>query len=269
MKRLIVFYFTLLVCALLSENSVNAQWSAGVKGGISIPNLTTGGSENNPLNTGYNSRLGADVAIFGEYHISHLFSLEASIEYSSQGGKKDGKQATPVPAPIAEMYPPGYAPKYLWATFNQEAKLNYLMIPVLGKFTFDLGHGSAWKFYIDAGPFVGFLLNAKTVATGYGNIYADEAETQPLLPAPIDLNATADIKDSLRSTNFGIEGNIGLSYLLGPGRLFLEAGGNYGFVNIQKNKDDGQNNTGAATVRIGYAFSFSSKAHPEKAAKNP
>jgi hypothetical protein len=258
-----------LLCFILTDNPSFAQYSAGIKAGISIPNLTARGSDNSPLTSGYSTRVGADAAIFGEYSFSPLFSVELSLEYSSQGGKKNGNQALPVPSWVAAQYPPGQAPAYLWATFDQEAKFTYLMIPVMGKFTFDLGQNSSWRVYVDAGPFVGFLLSAKTYASGSSNVYADQAQTQPLLPGPASFDQTADIKDSLRSTNFGIEGNIGVSYELGPGRIFLEAGGNYGFVTVQKNKDDGQNGTGAATIRVGYAYPFGSASRSAKSVQEP
>jgi hypothetical protein len=91
----------------------------------------------------------------------------------------------------------------------------------------------------------------------------------PLLPGPTSFDATMDVKDSLHSANFGVEANIGIEYSLGQSRIFLEAGGNYGFINIQKNKDDGQNNTGAATIRIGYAYSFGSGSAGARSVKEP
>jgi hypothetical protein len=269
MRISISSYLLLSSWLLFTGSGVFAQYSAGIKGGISIPNLTARGSENNPLNTGYSTRVGADAAIFGEYNFTPQFSVEVSLEYSSQGGKKNGNQALPVPSYVSSMYPPGLAPSYLWASFDQEAKLNYFMIPILGKYTFYLGPNSPWSIYIDAGPFAGFLLSAKTVASGSSNVYADQAHTQPLTSAPISFALTQDVKDSLRSTNFGIEGNIGVAYALGPGRIILEGGGNYGFVNIQKNKDDGQNNTGAVTVRIGYSYMFGSGPRGEKSVREP
>jgi hypothetical protein len=38
--------------------------AVGVRGGISIPNLSASGSEQNPLNTGYSSRLGPEFGIY-------------------------------------------------------------------------------------------------------------------------------------------------------------------------------------------------------------
>ncbi len=235
-------------CLLLSANTIFGQslW-LGAKGGISIPNLTAGGSNGNPLNTGYSSRIGPNLALSAEYAVSKLFSIEAMIEYSSQGGKKNGFQA----------FPSGMEqPPYFYANFKSEAKLNYLMLPVLAKFGFDLG-GSALRLYIDAGPFVGLLVSAKQVTSGSSLIYADPAGTQPVSQEEQSFDNKDDIKDQLHKGNFGIEGNLGLAYTFNHNnRIFIEGGGNYGFLNIQKGDANGKNQAGAGTVRVGYAFGF-------------
>lgn len=155
-----------LIVAFLFSNIADAQTlTIGVRSGLSIPNLTAGGSEINPLNIGYKSRLGPDEGIFGEYHFSSLFSLEAMIEYSSQGGKKTGMQAFPNPQ--------GSMPPYLYADFKSEAKLNYLLVPVLAKFGWDLSSRSPVRVYIDAGPFAGFLLSGHQVVRGTSMLYLD------------------------------------------------------------------------------------------------
>lgn len=38
--------------------------------------------------------------------------------------------------------------------------------------------------------------------------------------------------------------------------IFIEGGGNYGFLNIQKGSQNGTNNTGAATAVVGYRYWF-------------
>src|SRR5579864_1259179 len=205
---------------LLAGFYLHAQEIAiGARGGISIPNLSASGSEQNPLNTGYSSRLGPEFGVFAEFKISDLFSIEPMVEYSSQGGKKNGLQAFPLPSGLSSMFPPGEVPTYLYANFSSEAKLNYLMIPILAKF----GHGfkqSPWRIYADVGPFVGFLLSAKQVTSGQSEIYTDPAGTQALPVGSQSFDNTQDIKNQLNTTNFGIEGNIGLNYAFGMNNLF-------------------------------------------------
>lgn len=255
MKKLIFYSLTfvfLFICF-----TVNAQDIAlGVKGGISIPNLSSGGSGQTPLSTGYSSRTGPDFSIFGEFKISSLFSIQPQVEYSSQGGKKDGLQAFPTPPQVAAEFPSGQAPQYLYADYKSEAKLNYLMIPVLAKFGWNINK-SPWRFYVDAGPFVSFLTSAHQITSGNSQFYTDPAGTQPLPGGTQSFNNNQNIKDQLNTTNFGVEGNLGFNYSIGKTcNVFIEGGFNYGFINIQKVAADGKNNTGAAEVQVGYSYWF-------------
>ena len=243
MKKLI-FYSSLFVFALFYFHASAQNVALGIQGGISIPNLTADGSSSTPLNTGYSSRFGPDFGITAEFKVSNLFSIQPQLEYSSQGGKKDGFQAFP------NTQPP---PTYLYANFNSEARINYLMLPVLAKFGWDF-KSSPLRFFVDAGPFLGYLVSAKQVTSGTSMIYADAGGTEPVSPQPVPFDKTTDIKDQIHNANFGIEGNIGLAWKFKKSYIFLEAGGNYGFLNIQKVAADGKNNIGAATALFGYSF---------------
>ena len=53
--------------------------------------------------------------------------------------------------------------------------------------------------------------------------------------------------------NLGLEGVMGLIYRLGLSQVFIEGGGNYGFLNIKKGSQNGKNNTGAGIVVLGYS----------------
>lgn len=250
-------YQCVSVCmsVLFFVSTVTAQKNYfGVKGGISIPNLTANSSEQNPINTGYCSRLGPDFAVFFEMEMNKTFSIMPSLEFSSQGGKKNGFQAFTTPDAYAAYFPPGQSPSYLWANYKSEAKMNYLMLDALFKFNWRLGAKSLYSFYVDAGPFGALLLSAHQVTSGSGMIYADEQMQQPLTPGPQSFDNKEDIKNDLHKGNFGIAGDLGIALNLKSGKLFLEGGGNYGFLNIQKASENGKNQTGAATVRVGYAF---------------
>jgi hypothetical protein len=218
----------------------------GVKGGISIPNLQSG-SNGPEISNGYSSRQGPYFGVFGEFRLSREFSIQAEVNYSSQGGKKEGKQV--IPEGTFPGQPAGMA---LYANFKSVAKLNYIEVPVLARFTFPLG--GRFNFMVDAGPYVGFLVRAEDVTSGTSNVYADKEETQPVTPEAVNFDHTTDIKDQLHTANFGLQGGIGFSLNLGEGYLLIHGGGNYGLVDIQKSEKNGKNNTGAATAVIGYAL---------------
>lgn len=248
-------FYLLVVCILLYTSSFAQDLSLGIRGGISIPNLTAGSGNQNPLNTGYSSRLGPEAALFAEIQFSGLFSLQPMLEYSAQGGKKNGLQALTTPDELKAMFPEGQAPQYLYANYNSEAKLNYLLLPVLAKTGWNFGK-SPFRIYISAGPFVGLLLSAHQVTNGQSQLYTDPSAQQPLPGGAQSFDGNTNVRNSLHRINAGIEGNLGLMYRLRRGSLFIEGGGNYGFFNIQKNAVDGKNETGAAIAALGYRYDF-------------
>ena len=95
------------------------------------------------------------------------------------------------------------------------------------------------------------------MVSGSSHVYTDPAGTReqtyyPGAVFPFDDNE--NIKDSLKTFNAGVILFVGFSYNVGKGKIFIEGGGNYGFLNIQKVAADGKNETGAATAAIGYSI---------------
>jgi hypothetical protein len=183
----------------------------------------------------------------------------------------------------------GSVPPYIYSNAKRSAKMDYLMLPILAKFGWNFTKTSPWRVYVDAGPYVGLLLSAKNVVTGDATIYADKAGTQQLSPLQIQLPpemqqipevqqqvqqlvggmsaiangffGTQDIKDQLHPFNWGLEANVGIQYQIHRNKIFIEGGGNYGLMNIQKSTGKGQylngkNHIGAGSVMIGYAYTL-------------
>jgi len=159
------------------------------------------------------------------------------------------------------------------------SNLDYIQIPILAKYYAALS--KRMNFYVDAGPFAGILLSAHQTlkaAPGTSSIYTDSKGNNTLIvPGSVMSQATNGLITTdypvpeLPGSNFatnnysfynqahvgniGIEGNIGFSYDLTPSqRVVIEGGGNYGFVRVQKDPDNGTDKIGAGTVRVGYAI---------------
>lgn len=253
MKSYIRLFIIVIFSFHLNMAVAQRKIGIGVKAGLSIPNLTSG-SADNPINSGYGSRLDADIAVHVEFPVSNYFSIQPQLEYSSQGGKKNGTQAFTVPQEMHPLFPPGQVPAYLYANYKSEARINYLLLPVLAKFHIRLK--DRWNAYIAGGPFAGLLLNATNTTKGQSLIYLDVNKTQALTSEPQSFDSKDNIENELRKFNAGISGHLGLSYNLWQGYWFLEAGGNFGFIDIQKGDVNGKNKTGAATINIGYQYNL-------------
>ena len=65
-----------------------------------------------------------------------------------------------------------------------------------------------------------------------------------------------NITGEMKSTNFGVIGNLGIRYQHNRHSFFLEAGGNYGFINVQNDDTNGSNRLGAVSVMLGYAVAL-------------
>lgn len=244
-----ILAFFLSVFALAAGTALADQIQVGVQGGLSMPNIRGG---KGIYSEGFRSRKGVFFGIFANYQFSTNFSLRAEIDYASHGGKKDGMQ--PVPLSMLTLpLPPG---TILYADFYTEAILNYLEIPVL----LELSWGKKPRFYINAGPYIGFLLNAKTVTSGMSSFFYDKGGAFPvLLPPyyqpipPISFDATTDIEDEINDINAGIAGGAGVSIPVGPGDIVAGFHFSWGMTNIQKNSAVyGEDQTGAIVFTLGY-----------------
>ena len=299
MKKIIISLSIsiLTVCGIYAQDV-----KFGVRGGLNLPNIMAGGT-NTPVSEGYSSRLAAGWGIFTELQVNPAFSLRLGVEYSGLGGKKDGMQAMPSMRLLTEMMSSNISlagmtpeqemamgvlatslPQYYYADVKNTAKFDYIVIPMLAQYGWDIGQ-SPWRVYVNAGPFVSFILTGKQATSGNSRLFSDASATTTLwaniddivmlgeFPIPKALVASqfpeiqaaldgqvefgeTNITGELRSTNFGVTGNVGIRYQCGRNYFFLEAGGNYGFITVQNDDANGSNRLGAASVMLGYSFSL-------------
>jgi hypothetical protein len=150
----------------------------------------------------------------------------------------------------------------LYADFKNEAIIDYLEIPLMIKYSW----GNNLRFFLDAGPYVGFRVRAKTVTRGSSSLYLDSMGTPFLLPPEntpvpaISFDANTSIVNDIHSFNVGACGGAGVEKYLGPGKMIIGVHFSTGFSNIQTDTElNGKNNTGAVVVYIGYSFLLKKK----------
>jgi hypothetical protein len=275
--------FILALSLLLTSLCCYSQVSVGLRGGLSIPNIVAGGD--NPLSNGYTSRLTGAGGLFAEWDMNQTLSLRLGVEYSGQGGKRNGVQAinaSQLMSGLGAELPPQLSPVMdaipgvLYVDVNNTAKFNYLMVPLSLQVGKDFSE--SWRVYVGGGPFVSFLMSANQTTKGNAKLYVDAGQNQALwdlIPAEmqpaisglapelayvlqngVDFGGTTDIKNDLNTVNAGIQGNIGLSYRFDRHKVFVEVGGNYGFIEMQKDKANGSNRIGSGSVMLGYAITL-------------
>jgi hypothetical protein len=227
----------------------------GAHGGLSIPNIR--GNESDVFSRGFTSRQGPFFGLFMEKSLGGQLSLVAELNYTSQGGLRKGLQPITMDLPPGLPVPPG---TQLFADFRNETILDYLEVPVMARLAF----GAKIRFFVNAGPYVGILVRAKAVTEGSSVLYLDETGTTPIIVPPdtepmvVDLGATTDVKDSLKTTNIGLAVGGGVKYPAGPGEFVLEARFQLGLTTIQKDVEtSGKSQTGAVVISLGFAFPIS------------
>jgi hypothetical protein len=208
------------------------------------------------VSSGYQTISGPDFALVADYKFTEKVSLETGLEWSTQGGQKSGLQTIPASPELEPYFPPGSDIQFLYANFASTVRLQYLMLPVLLKYTLNPGSAGHWKIYAEGGFFGAVLVTAKASASGSSKVYYDKEQTQPVGSFFVNFDSTGDIKNQLHTGNFGVEGDLGLLYQMNSTAVFVEGGGNYGFIDLQKNSQNGTNHTGALIFRIGLFVSL-------------
>ena len=192
------FYLIPAMTAILMIGTVNAQHSGqtvtiGVKGGLNLFNI------HNDNGVKYDTKAGFNLGLMGHIHLAPHIALQPEIVYSGQGAK------------------------YTAGNAETNIKLGYINVPFIFQYMFDNG------FRLQAGPQVGFLVNAKS-------------ETN---------NVSIDVKDNLKSVDFAL--SAGVSYVHPPTGFGIDARYNLGLSKINENSSVKSTNRGCQ-LGIFYLF---------------
>jgi len=282
MKSTTSIKLVLLTFFLISQVSV-AQVKIGGKVGYSIGRLTD--NSDNIYTEDYESSSGVDIGVFVEYPVSEIFSLQMEVLYTQRGGERKGMQPIPTAAlgafgsvdqlnymlslqgkdPVTDSNP-------MYADFNNVSDLNYIEIPILGK----LGWGETWRWYVEAGPYIGFIVSATQNTSGTSLITLDAEGRDPLIvfnpnydpndPSsgplkvpvpPQSFDAETSTRSELNTYNFGFHAGTGIIRKLGDKHeVYAGFRGSWGARTIQKDRVYGETHIGGLVFSLGYAYTL-------------
>ncbi|HET7116971.1 MAG TPA: porin family protein [Hanamia sp.] len=197
MKKTIIFAATLF--ALCSVKAQSAHF--GIKGGLNASSVNS-----SPSNSDMQTKIGFNLGLLAHIHTSNpQWAIQPEIYYSDEGAKSKS---------------------------NSSASLNlgFINVPVLAQYMFDNG------FRIEAGPQVGFLMNAKSKS---GNV-------------------SVNVKDNFKKANFSIP--VGLGYLASSG-LGFDARYNFGISNINNTSSSTKIHSNVFQFGLFYQFSDTKRHH--------
>ncbi|MBL8181202.1 MAG: PorT family protein [Blastocatellia bacterium] len=253
-RFLLVFAILLVVSATSFAQSQGREIFVGVKAGFSLPNLV--GSSDQEITRDYKSRMAPNFGGFVDVQLKKNTSLQIGLDFAPQGGKRNGIQPVTSTIPGLPALPAG---AYYFANFNNTAKLNYLEVPIMLKYR--VRRSKPVGFYVNGGPYMGFLLKATTVTSGNSSLFLNNTGTIPVLIGPntpfpaIPFDAETDVTDDLNRFNFGITGGGGITFKQKKNYFFIDGRVAYGLTTLQKNTaTDGKSRTGNLVFSFGYAF---------------
>ncbi len=188
-------FFTPLLIVLgiysstFAQTKNNVEFGANIGYNVAYINETGIGDLNSPAIGGVNLAISADIKV------SDWWSIKGKLIYDQKGWND------------------GYVVDADGATVDYvDFRLNYITIPVTANWHF----GRMKNWYLNFGPYAGFLLNATETSSG------------------------ANIKPGFNNTDFGIALGIGVKFpITDKLRLFIEDEGEAGVINILKGSPDG------------------------------
>jgi len=197
----------LLLIALCSFFITNAQdkgaFEYGFFAGLNVSNVSTLNNDDSA-----SSKIGFNVGAYGEYYFSDRWSVRANLNYD-QKGWSDGffEDDTEI--------------------FSTDYAVNYLTVPVLANWHF----AKKRNWYLNVGPYAGFLLNAKVTENDF------------------------DVTEAFSGTDFGLAFGIGVKIPINKeNQIFIEYGAQSGFSDIFEDNSGETVRNGRSSINIGFTF---------------
>ncbi len=178
-----------IIAALALGTLANAQDKGNIEFGFNTGfSMSTISDDDDYAETNQTFNIGASA----DYYFSNRWSIKFKAIYDRKGWDKD------------------FIPDANGNNVRTDINLDYLTIPVMANWHF----GSKRNWYLNFGPYVGFLMSAK------------------------ETTFDTDIKDSFNTTDAGLALGIGVKIPLSSKlKLFFEYDGHYGFSEVFKEND--------------------------------
>ena len=193
MKKLLFVLF-----AVASFTMANAQgignFQFGVKGGLNLSTITVSNGFNG---YSYSTLPSFNAGVFLKVPVIRFFSVQPELNYSGQGFKADDGSG---------------------GTYSEH--VNYLNIPVLGKFTTRTG------FFLETGPQLGLKLNAKDRENGISQDVSSAYKN-----ADFSWVFGAGFKIPMAPVGFDLRYNVGISNVANDS-YYGNGYGQYGVRNV-------------------------------------
>lgn len=256
----------ILLGLLLVQTGVSAQGFIGFKTGVNVPGLP------DPIvNEGYTSRLGAGMGVDLSYRFSDVIGVRAMFEYTEMDRKRNAFQGFHIPFYFRDFFTEVSGYDVAYADIDATIKDKYLLLPVMLELGWNFNELKTFngkveeylRVYVAAGGFVGYFAESgQRIRALNSNVYADPNRTELIITREEVREqgfkrAKSYVTNNYDRFTYGVTGYLGFAYhFFYRNEVFIEVGGNYGLVNLDKSELNGEIFTRSATVNFGYKWQF-------------
>jgi hypothetical protein len=195
------------------------NFNIGIEGGPSLISLY-----GNDMVKSYNElSLGFSGGLSFQYNFSKLVALRTNLSFERKGLTSKIQETDEYGNPIEEL------------TFH--SNFNYLTLPLLGRLDF----GKRINFYVNVGPYLGYLLSSREITEASGDFPKSEI----------------DDTDDYKKLDFGITSGLGIIFPIQEKLLLsVEIRNNLGLTNISLLPvfNDGSIKTNSTNLLIGISY---------------
>ncbi|WP_289056211.1 porin family protein [Carboxylicivirga marina] len=203
MDKLKLIIIVVLLFGTVNTFSQNEKFNIGIELGPSITFLRG----NEIINEYGVAKMGYITGLTFQYNLTDAFSLKSGLTYERKGGGSEITVSDGIGTPHGVV--------------KGKINMDYIGIPVLAKYKFGINN----MFFINGGPFIGYLMKATSMIESY--------KEYP--------SSSADDTETYKRIDLGLSLGIGLShYLSDKISISLEVRNNLGLLNTGENvyKDD-------------------------------
>ncbi|WP_285009302.1 porin family protein [Pedobacter faecalis] len=202
MKKL----FAMLLCGatyLTASSQEKGDFELGINSGLNLATVTSGSNTNTEYRTGVN------VTVSGDYFFSDRWSIKAKAAYDQKGWNNGY-----ISFDNGEAVPTNY-------------QFDYLTVPVMANWHF----GKTRNWYLNFGPYAGFLLSSKETAMG------------------------TDLKEISQSVDAGLALGIGVKIPVSSRvKILLETDGQAGLTDVFKDNQGNKIQNSRSSLNAGLVF---------------
>ncbi len=197
MKKILIILFVSCLCGTQNLFAQNSPFSFGIEASGNLSN-----QNGNSLITQFaKAKIGYGLGINAQYNFNERYALRSGVSVEQKGFREDRE---------AEFF---YAGQLINDRYQHSSNFYYATIPLLFRVTM----GKDLKYFVNAGPYAGFLFGQKDVTK----------------PGTLITGGSLDNSQFFKYGDYGLAGGLGASLRLSANKILgVEVRHSLGLANI-------------------------------------